>query len=235
MSAAFTTIGEESPMRELEYLLAHRDVPIATETDVRMNPDARKVWKENLGLRWSDFPFVYYSLLRPLTVVQREFERLVGEGNIHVFNVEARRDPKGSRRPTGVILSKVKLPLDTLESYELSIHSSDWKPALIRVVEANPRRPVELAAGANTDHPSLYLVFKNPRKNWQVSYFDQRGPNGHHENADLTKAIMDAEITGPDLRVVDGVLDEWAPDFDQKMLDWMAENHRRGLMASKKE
>lgn len=217
-----------SLLGEVEYAFAH-PIPFETWMFLQFDKRAREVWKDRLGLSSKEYSYTYLSLYRPLTIVQREFDRAAGAGNVAIFNVDAPREKGGSLRPTGVVWSKVPLPMDVIESYELSVPAEHWHRALAQAILATPRGTVEIGVGARTDRPELYVIFKNPRGLWQVSYFDQRGPTGHFDHEDLTTAIRETLGSKTGLQIVNGVLDDWAQDFDQEMLDWMATNYRRSV------
>ena len=155
-----------------------------------------------------DFNYTYGSPYRPLPHGAR---RDLTTGDIHVVHIR-----NGTR---SFIFTDDPLSIDAVAQYELFPFGHRAIGQFILDVAKRLGQPVELA---HKEFVRVAFLFRNPRRKWQMSYFDESGPSSHDESAgDPVKLVYDAYLAGY-RRLAVGMLDEMARNFDESVLRRMA-------------
>lgn len=154
---------------------------------------------------WMDLPKEHRDALRRMQFTYGSPYRPLPYGFITEMPFEvAVAEIRGGTR--SLIVSSQALSTETMRRYELIPVSHRTIGQYILDLAAEERHPVELTS----DGTRAALLFMNPRRKWQMSYFDERGPVGHDEG-DPVELAADAYRSG---------YRTWAPGI----VDSMAEN-----------
>lgn len=161
---------------------------------------------QRAAVRADGFQHTYGSPYRPLPT---RAELGVGALVVHI---------RGGTR--SYVFTKVPLALDVLYRYELVPASAQEAAQVALDYFKAVGRPVELAF--YTGDTRVAHLFKNPRRKWQMSYFDAKGPVSHEEGEPL-ELVRGAYSIGY-RKPSDGLLDAMALDFDPQLLKQMSAN-----------
>lgn len=140
-----------------------------------------------------DERYIYYSSLRPFAALPalRKAMKLT-EADV-LANVVTRKGQE-----FGVVLTMEPLPYETVEAFDLLLDRyHTYAPLLQQYVGNKPAVAFREPPGAHTDWG--YLLFRNPRGNWQLSTFQpELGPVGHTESKDKYELLREALRYRPD-------------------------------------
>lgn len=151
------------------------------------------------------FQFTYVSPYRPIVGSQFLDWGVSGVFIIPVHNHTA-----------SLVLTHEPLPLDRVWRYELSPYFGKTRGHYIMQLAVALGTHVELVRqGARWDAPiEVAVLFKNPRRKWQMSYFVQDlGPTGHNEATDDPERLVEEAYTSGFRAFSPGILDDIAPSF----------------------
>lgn len=140
-----------------------------------------------------DERYIYYSSLRPFAALPalRNAMKLT-EADV-LANVITRKGQE-----FGVVLTMEPLPRETVEAFDLLLDRyHTYAPLLQQYVGDKPAIAFREPPGARTDWG--YLLFRNPRGNWQLSTFQpELGPIGHTESKDKYELLRETLRYRPD-------------------------------------
>ncbi|MDO8632774.1 MAG: ParB/Srx family N-terminal domain-containing protein, partial [Phycisphaerales bacterium] len=185
--------------RELETRINRASSPLEEPFSAELR-EVRKQLPKDLR----DRAFTYASYFRPLS------SSVVSDLPVLVVSVPG--------KPWSVLVADRALTLEELYRFELTPLFEAQGQFIIDFAAAL-QKPVELVDVKRAAGYSAAVLFKNPRGLWQMSYFDETGPFGHDESeAKPEKLVYEAWQRG--YRVFrPGTVDEWAPNFDPKLLE----------------
>lgn len=161
--------------------------------------------------------FEYGSPYRPIPITSKL------PAGVEVYHIK-----EGTR---SLVFSAVPLDVESIYQHELVPISSQAIGQYIIALAAAEKKPVEMQDESGV---RAVVLFMNPRRRWQMSHFDQRGPSGHEE-ADRDVTPEQANLIRPNAAQLvyeawtsgyrtfaPGMVDAMAEGFDPEALDLMS-------------
>ena len=161
--------------------------------------------------------YTYFSFNRPIMISAAD----LGVGKVQAGSFD------GGRK--SVFYTDQPVPLKALASYELSPQHGGSLAQMILGYTKATGKTLEFYKELDNHKVHAAAVFKNPRGKWQASYFDERGPFTHSEHDTPQKAIQDVTGSMKFVKLMPGIVDMMAPNFDEDLLAHM----QRGFSVSK--